>query len=85
MNVIYKYPLELVSNQLIEGPSVFRPLDVQLQNETLCLWAEVDPESPPGLTAIRIVGTGSAEVEDPDEYIATVQQGPYVWHIYLVP
>lgn len=41
---IYKYPLQLGDNNVIRAAG-FAPLDVQLQNGVITLWAEVSPRS----------------------------------------
>jgi hypothetical protein len=82
MKSIFKYPLALMTTQRIMLPRDANILTVQLQDGTICLWAEVIPENPPVSCSIKLVGTGIAEVEPNDSYIGTVQQGPFVWHVY---
>ncbi len=49
----------------------------------LVLWAEVDYEAPQEAREFWVVGTGwKATIEPTCQYIATVQDGLLVWHIY---
>lgn len=98
MKVIHKFDLSLalisgfMKIQSL-GPNL-KPLSVQIQNGRLCLWAVVDlprvSSEPLGesetLTTryVKIFGTGH-EVEHFDdlEYIDTVQDGQYVWHVFI--
>lgn len=86
MLTIYKYPLKLVEIQTIRASKQhFYPLSVQVQNNEICLWAEIetngfqdDPYS------ILICGTGQQLPNMPSVFIGTVQKEMFVWHIYLV-
>lgn len=81
---IYKYPLELADTQSVLMPEGAEILTAQMQGETLCLWALVDiePELPKQSREIEIIGTGNFFVQAPRRYIATAQQGRWVWHIF---
>lgn len=84
MRTVYKYPLELTDSQILHLPSSAKPLSVQLQGNQLCLWADV----PAGQfvvekeVVITIVGTGHPIPPGAVNYLGTVQQGPFVWHVY---
>lgn len=90
MRVIYKYQLEIKDFQEVELPSEHRILSVQNQNGTICLWAVVDDqETSMTKRRLTIIPTG---VPNPDldfylgddiEYIATVQLGPLVFHVFI--
>lgn len=83
MKTIYKYPLLLEGAQTLDLPALYQILDVQFQGEQLCLWALVNNDVPLKTLQIRIYGTGSLSVPpSPGHHLATVQQGPYVWHIF---
>ena len=82
MKRIYKYQLELSETMTIEA-SIVRPLSIQVQNGTLCLWAEVEhPNSAASTLTITTVGTGRPIPDSAGEYLCTIQQGGYVWHFY---
>ena len=87
MPVIWKYPLEVMGEQDIEMPSG-RILSVQNQGGQLVLWAAVDPDAEPHKVKIVIKGTGHPFEWDHEEgtlsYFTSVQQGEFVWHVFIV-
>lgn len=85
---IWKFPLEMKDEQVIQVPPMHRLLCVQFQQEQLCLWVEVNElQTARSDVTIAIVGTGH---EIPNgfkhSYIGTVQMygGTLVWHIYAL-
>ncbi len=83
-HIIYKYTLEVASLQTLELPAGARLLTAQMQGDALRLWAIVNPDHPTEGRTILISGTGNPFPEGTVAYIATVQQGPFVWHIFEV-
>lgn len=87
MRLVWKYPLELASEQTITVPILAKPLTAQMQDGVICIWLEIEFD----LTERRrprkvfIVGTGYAEVQDNWHYAGSVQDGPSVWHVYVDP
>jgi len=88
--VIHKYPLAIVTEQLLFLPADAELLSAQMQGDALSLWALVDPSQPPEARKIRVYGTGHL-VEDTDDlhYIGTTQMqisggGALVWHVFEV-
>ena len=83
--VIWKYPLEITDRQELSVPAEAHFLHVGMQGEQLCLWARVDPTKPPMKVPVLIVGTGNPMPPDDDwaYHLGTVQQGPFVWHIFI--
>ncbi len=81
MRKIFKYPIRLTPLQDIEIPEGAYFLDVQLQEKQICIWAIVDTEREKEQHKIVIRGTGHDVQEDID-YLGTVQQDGYVWHIF---
>lgn len=79
---IFKYPL-VIGNQNIRIHADHKPLCVQMQNDQLCLWAEVDPEQALAWKHVLIVGTGHPFHPQGFDYVGTVQDGPFVWHCYM--
>lgn len=77
---IYKYPLEQ-STTTLSLPVGAKVLDVQLQDRRLHLWACVDLAGAHVDRRFLVFGTGHG-VPDGLQYIATVQDGPYVWHVF---
>lgn len=69
----------------LETPSTtFRSLDgrpVRTVHGRLELWARIDPQAPHVDRRFAIRGTGHV-LGDVGEHIGTVQDAPYVWHIF---
>ena len=74
----------MADTQTVEMPEGAKILTVQMQGQTLCLWAlvDVEPELPKQNREIEIIGTGNQIIEAPRRYIATTQCGPWVWHVF---
>lgn len=86
MKTIWKYPLEITDEQVVEMPQGANILSVQSQGSQLCLWAIVFPNrASMRERTITIYGTGHAMRTDCEEkFLATVQQdgGALVWHVF---
>lgn len=83
MRAIHKYSLALTDVQALGLPGDANPLTVQFQRGELCLWAVVDPAAPRVPWEVRVLGTGQLFPEAPlGQYVGTVQQENYVWHVY---
>lgn len=80
--VIYKYHLELVPRQEIALPIYAHLLSIQLQRDTVCLWAAVHPSNETQPLRIILVGTGHEIPVDAERYLGTVQQDGCVWHFF---
>lgn len=82
MKVIYKYPLSLTEENVIEA-QFEQLLDVQFQHGQLVAWAIINDRQPKSKILFKIFGTGG-EVDDfPGIYLKTVQDYEgYVWHIF---
>jgi len=83
---IYKYPFEVQGDVEISMPAGATILTVQVQGETPCIWAIVDPEQPIAVRRFRIFGTGHPLDIEPalSRYIGTFQLlgGRYVGHLF---
>jgi hypothetical protein len=79
MNV-WKY--QLGDDVTIELPEGAKILHVGMQGIYICLWCLVDPHAPRVERRFKVFGTG--EYIDAGEYIGTVMEGPYVWHVFEV-
>jgi hypothetical protein len=53
-----------------------------MQNDTPTLWAEVDPDNATEERLFTIIGTGHSVNSNFPNYLGTIQDGNYVWHIY---
>lgn len=82
MRRILKYPLPS-SHGLIDIPrgAILRCCGVQQGRPTL--WCEVNDEEPMIPTRYALVATG-ADLEEllGLDYIGTVPQGPFIWHVH---
>lgn len=83
MKTIYKYTLDLKDKQQIELPLDADILSVQVQAEKICLWAKVSSTLPKEKRTIYIYVTGTEIEKDNSSYVGTVQDGIYVWHIFI--
>ena len=80
MKTIHKYVLAHCNNE-ISAPSGAIPLTVQYQENALCVWMEVQESNPLVRRRILVVGTGF-QIDEEMRYIGTVQEPPFVWHVY---
>lgn len=86
---IYKYTIE--HQRYLTGdtvrqvmlPTRRRVLHAGLQDGWLCVWAEVlVPQGEESEHTFHIVGTGF-EVPTRGDYLNTVFDRPFVWHVYM--
>lgn len=83
MRTIYKYPLEITDHQEISIHAGAELLDIQVQNGSIYLWCMVNPNQSMRKYYFRVLGTGQPiESEFNVPYLATVQTGRFVWHIF---
>ncbi len=81
--MIYKYPLKLTDVQHVTMPKGARILSVHDQRGTICLWALVDAsEVSTEARLIEIIGTGNPMPVAKRQFIGTVVQEPFVWHVF---
>jgi len=81
---IFKYELDAAVCQRIMMPKGATILSVQWQHGVLCMWASVDPESPPELRHFVLAGTGDLTPDGP--FLQTLQAngGGIVLHLFEV-
>ena len=84
MKSVWKYPLPLAERQIVEMQANAKIVFVGTQGDQICIWALVDTEQVKEPRTFVIFGTGhqistSARAL---EYISTVQQSIFVWHIF---
>ena len=82
MNTIWKFIIPHLPESALELPWGAELLCVQMQGKDICLWAVVDPQAPTERRRFEIVPTGIPFEIEEGCYLGTVQQGPYVWHIF---
>ena len=80
MKRIYKYEFKEGS---VEMPIGAKILTIEDQDDRLYIWALVDTDAEYEFRYFTIVGTGQDFPEADDyTYINTIQDGPFVWHIF---
>lgn len=86
MKTIYKYELKKESTQLIDIPSNSQVLSIEKQNGAIYMWALVETEMKAIQMRIDMFGTGERiNVNTSNyDYLATVQDGDFVWHFLMV-
>ena len=82
MKRIYKYTLNIIDKQKIKMPYGSMILHVDMQNENLCLWAEVDTEAPQEEETFYVRGTGQPIPDDDAYYVGSAVGSVLVWHVY---
>ncbi len=83
--VIWKYPLRVADQQVIEMPEHATFLDVQIQYGQPCVWALVDPKAPLEFVSIYTFGTGHEIPESRHRYYMGTYQladGSIVYHVF---
>lgn len=95
MNVIWKFPLEIVKEQEIETPAEAMFLTLQSQNNIPTFWVYCNPEREKVKTKIYCFGTGVfCDLSDKNpnafsliannkKYLGTVQIDGLVWHYFM--
>lgn len=85
MNIIYKYPLELVSEQTLVLPVGSKVLSVQMQHGVPTVWALHELGSTAAQTEVLVALTATGEQFHVDNwnYIDTLQNGEHVWHVFM--
>lgn len=79
---VYKYPIPRAGVMRLPIPKGAEILTVQVQRGAMCLWARVDDnQGADEFRKIAVVGTGHPVPKD-GRYIATVQFGDLVFHIF---
>jgi hypothetical protein len=81
MKTIFKYELALNRTE-IQLPKSARVLTAQLQEGVFCIWVMLTPGLHDALRVFDVYGTGHNMPDDPGDYVATAQMGPFVWHVF---
>lgn len=82
---IWKYELAITDYQTISMPEQALILSIQSQNGVLCLWALLSPTGNKVDRQFEVFGTGHLipiGMSINREYLASVQQGVFVWHVF---
>ena len=82
---IWKFPIKITDMQHIEVPGALTPLHVAFQGGQLCLWGAVWPGYSQVRVPVYIIGTGHPYDVEEMEHVGTVQDGLFVWHVFVGP
>lgn len=85
MTTIYKFPLLVTDTQVIEITGEPKFLNIDVQHDIPCIWAEVDPNAPKVKITILTYGTGHP-INVPSEernFIGTyLYRNDLVFHVF---
>lgn len=83
MKTIFKYRIRITDEQAVSMPEGAQILTVQMQDRLPYLWAIVDTNAVNHDRVIEVLGTGNPIPKTGSRaYIGTVQERPYVWHVF---
>lgn len=84
ITTVWKYPLELTDVQTLEVPRGARFLSAGKDPAgQLCVWVFVELISAKITRTVRIVGTGNPTDANRHSFLASVVDGPFVWHVFV--
>ena len=83
MRTVWKFPAPAPGrNMQIDVPGFPRPLAMGKQGDEYVWWGEVDDED--GLRPVELLTLGTGwEVPRDAAHIDTIQEGAFVWHLYV--
>lgn len=85
MRTVWKFPLRIEdSYQHVPMPDAAAILHAEMQHGRLCLWALVDDSHANEDRVFRVFGTGHDTAMDKIAHVSTVQDGPFMWHVFEV-
>lgn len=88
MKRIFKYPIADCNRDeqpfdRIRMRSGARLISAVIQSDYLYIYAIVETDNPPTIRNVYVIGTGSIVPNHIiDNYITTIEQEEYVWHIF---
>ena len=85
MQAVWKFPLEITRHvQSVQMPGGSQVLTVQMQGDVPTLWALTFEGAPNIERRFRVAGTGWDLPAEQLRFIATIQDGGFVWHFFEV-
>lgn len=81
MKTVYKYPISYDDVFKLELPVNAKVIHIAMQHGSPCMWVQLDLEMTRALRSFVVVGTGQ-RVPANSEYVGSVMDGIFVWHIY---
>lgn len=84
MKKIWKYSVQAMQSTVLQLPPDAKVVRFAPQDGKLCVWVEyvVDDQFPIA-RVFDIFGTGHP-FPDTARYVASCENGPYIWHLYEV-
>jgi hypothetical protein len=82
--VVWKFTLTVAESQGVMVPESAWFLHVDFRDGFIAVWAAVDPTFSQQMRTFRVVGTG-CEIPDGVDYLGSVRDGIYVWHLFVEP
>jgi len=90
VRTIWKFTFELTDEPLLKMPvgaqivhgALLTPSSPMGQPGEFAIWAVVDDQAPTEWRRLLMRGTGHPIFDAIGPHIATVQDGPFVWHIF---
>jgi hypothetical protein len=83
MKQIFKFRVTLGRNEIMM-PKGFTVLTAQMKDGQIRIWALCDPDMEKKSVEIYVTGTGiNIDTDYYSIYVGTVQDGPYVWHVFM--
>lgn len=83
MKTVFKYVVPLQGITYIEISSSFRVAAANMQHGVPTIWVVDDTEHTRRIARLGIYGTGD-HVDEPSSFVATIFDGPFVWHIFEI-
>lgn len=82
---IWKFDLQVESEQIIRLPKDADILSVQIQNGAPRIWAIVNTVNPVVDRHVYMFGTGHPFDKPDANYVGTIQeaQGALIWHVFI--
>jgi hypothetical protein len=85
VETIWKYDVLFGDEFILDMPAGATVLSANYDpHGQLCMWAIVDPTADPEKRTFCLRGTGNPLMRPRDSlrFIATVRQGPFMWHLF---
>lgn len=82
MKKIFRYPIEVTNINRVLMPEGAQILKVAIKDDQLSVWALVDEMSPDEWQTFYVFGTGHDIFEPIGQYIDSVLDGRFVWHVF---
>lgn len=86
MKTVWKIRLYMAPGRtVVVVPKGFVPLHADTQNGDICVWGLVDPDEREVEGSFDTFGTGHMIPSPTGNYVGTVMDGEYVWHVFWNP